>query len=811
MSAISPDGIVEQTIGEFKVKVEGLGPTKYEPTFNTEDIVLDKGYLLHATVGARTTSMTPNFYLKFWHSGIGEDVQYASRIYTPLPARFIPDIIDSKASDLNSLIANSRLSAGQKYGFWFYTIYVQPLTGKLKIGPFDFYTATDEQKESIKEYVVLTAANENTFEKQAQSLTYGDGLEFDFTSKNCLPESSIIDYYAGIFYFGQLIRKNGKIYTPKEHGVDSNIYDPETDSTKWRYCFDMLDINREGVILRRTIKRNSLSYPCDVRTMKWARCNPRFIYWDGSENKEIPTYEGTSEKGKLYKENDIVYMSLWGASPANLGDPYNYGFIPVCFKNYLVGTVLAPRYRDSIEYQIYPDIDDYQEYYTLHYGPTGENAIDVVPDTNLRNNYYGDIANGEDAPPSTVAGIFDNVFYFYDSNSRNIGNTVGPNGFGNTLVDSFINNKLGTFFNNTLTGGLANNVQLGNGQFRNWICARFLLSIQNNVIYDNVHNWLIGAGDIIRNVFCNANSWAVLGTFENNYVDYENMGNVAAVQTFTGNTLKRGNSRNSYEGVEVSSCEFNKENTDNTYVSTVPIKYITTPPELNNKTYVDPIRNFFPSVSSDIQGEDNNIIGGFSTIKGKGNSGMGQGFDIEGNRTIMLGRAKIIGNSRLVFSNFICSWLVGQSISNILFENWGGVIPEDFELMLDGTRTIITLPNTYAKASFRKYDYVTILNNDDLFHLSRVENVDAELGTITLKEPVPSGYVSTNLIDIQVTAMPIALYANQDSIEFQNSTPVRWLDPITNKWNDENVLTAPDLSKWQIVVDNAGNLSTVSV
>jgi hypothetical protein len=56
-------------------------------------------------------------------------------------------VISKTYAELMAMVASSSLVVGQQYSTKIYTKYIQPKTGKLKIGVYDFYDATPEQIE----------------------------------------------------------------------------------------------------------------------------------------------------------------------------------------------------------------------------------------------------------------------------------------------------------------------------------------------------------------------------------------------------------------------------------------------------------------------------------------------------------------------------------------------------------------------------------------------------------------------------------------------------------------------------------------
>lgn len=823
----------------------------------------------------------------FTHSG---NTRY-SNVDTPILPLPSAGIIRVSYATLKMLADANQLVAGSTYVITdFVTKYVQPLSEKLKVGPYDFDTITPTELEGITEKIVVQAVSNTVVSQTALSETYGDELTYDFGNTQCIPDSKLPTWNAlNNYYLGSYVLKNGNVYTPLKQGV---MGDPEVDVDKFKLVCAYTDLTRKGCITRRTIPSRSISMPCDFRTMKWARCNPSYKFWDGGVEQDIPDYAGSATEGLIYKEGGVIWIACKDVSPATISeDPVANRFIPVVGNNYQMGCIMEPRWLGIVNYQLLYNLEDYQEFWTFHDLGSGNSALTTHDVNHLGTTVFGDLA---DTNEGVSVGQFNTVMKFYDANSSLTGNIIGQNAHSNTLYDGFRDNRIINFFKNTLSGPFSTNVQIGLGQLKGWMLYKPFGSVQNNVVYDNVHDLLLGWNDVIRSIFHNQNGNIIFGQYENNDCGYECMDNVWGPIT-VGNTIGRGwtnnlvmcddftdnffgpasdhnrftgqsvflnylianfNNNNIYSsfskiigesnvnhndlfgemwysnlgqnfnantvianakmqycffGKGVESCTFGKDGEE--------INYAVFPAAMTSQIIERATNCYVPSPGSVARGTDNAIIGGFSTIDGIGSNGIGQGFAIRGSRSFVVGRNTLNGSERGSLGSMVVGWASPadnreiHDLFNYETQNW---LDTDLDGALDGPRTTVTLKPNYSE-DFRINDYIRFFIDGVLDHTAKVISVNPSAEEVTFDVAVPAFVTSGAGAYVYFIPMPVAIYASEGDIPDNNAVPIRWLDPFSFKWNEENkfvngiILKSPDDTLWQVTIDNAGVLQTTPI
>lgn len=325
---INADGTVKETLATLYTPIfSGVGPHKSEISADVDDHVIDAsiGERPFLKVGMQTTSNIPydTNYGIFYHGG--PSATLASKLYTCLPERNIPDIISlSSHAALKTIADANGLSAGQRYKIPYLNTYVQPYSGILKKGKYDAATITAEQIIEQTEYLILTANGSNTFNEEVGIQGSTDTAIYDFTDTTVETgnewSGSGFDYIGKIFHNGA-----GNYYRLLKLAPDGTELN---NAEYFELSYTSAQNVRPGFIKRRMNRANEVEGIGDYKHTRFASFAPNGKYYPTeytlAAETPIPEYDpliGCTE-GTPYIDTGSgdIYNCVKSGSPAAIGD-----------------------------------------------------------------------------------------------------------------------------------------------------------------------------------------------------------------------------------------------------------------------------------------------------------------------------------------------------------------------------------------------------------------------------------------------------------------------------------------------------------
>lgn len=737
--------------------------------------------------------------------------------------------ISKTYAELVAMIAGSSLVVGQKYKATIVNKYIQPITGKVKVGIYDYSTLTPEQLVEVQEEVLFTADAVNSLNPWAESLKYeGHGIRFDFTDTDCI--NSYHNYQGvfdpGIYYeeVGTIVKDaNNDYYVLK---VRYSALEPLSNTAVWKLVFNATDSVREGRILERFDTVNLVRLPFDFKQTKFAGFMPNYKQ-TGSDNTQLPTdipeISGSQTAGTYYKYFTGEW-TLWyclrdntDVAPAipNFVPIHTAGYINSNFSSY--GLMKDTRIRTfeilGLGHSwLMPDFDNYKEFYLVQEFDGSDESI-VDKSGNARNVYVGKLDNylypyiNANCSALKNINVPNGVSYVWvgyggynieanDMNEVHIGGEfkrvhVNKNSFGHTFAfadfSRAILNRPGALYTSDVFDlfssyfEFSNNILMGNGENISNIVLKG--SFGGNIV-NNIRDCEIASG------FNNNRYWSTFketetGPIHENNVFTKPVFRMKFGTSYSGNfgnevgemkdaAIGNNNQGNIYNG-EFSVVEMCDGNTGNTY-GIFKNQQILTPD--TGITYPDMDGGVQIGPGSTNKNTQSLAVGISASNYREGGVSVGKNIGNYGKKSLVVGSWDSLldmpTDKVSVFGPLMSSDVAAEII---LDENGDPHVFSAAELnTYTGTKTFtLTLP-TYTDpyyrgfASYFRYGYQIEFATVSPYAVVFSSYVVSLSGydTITIKDNLPT---MTGDFYIRVSAVPLQFFSTQTQISDANSLP----------------------------------------
>lgn len=295
-----------------------------------------------------------------------------------VPKKGSAPVISKPHAELDTLRLASGLTVGQQYSTVIETKHIQPITGKLKVGRYDFDTLTPEQLAEVQEEIILTANSTSTFESIAVSMKYpGETMDYDFTNTDVTYDLSVSDgQYPISNKRGDIASYNGTYYvsvTQSAQGEDI------LNTLFWKPVFTSADLMRKGWINARHSSVQELDVDGDYREIRLARFKPAY------------TFNGTPIEEYISAKQEYTKFDFTGvATPQDLNGKYIlYSSTTADYYMWFNNTdspVVDPAIPTRTGVQV--DINNATDWYTFYIIVVNTYQAEFLYDTDLVTHFY---------------------------------------------------------------------------------------------------------------------------------------------------------------------------------------------------------------------------------------------------------------------------------------------------------------------------------------------------------------------------------------------------------------------------------------